>query len=144
MFFLKELPSEKIMARYARRFPEMDIDKTRKALHMMRDASLLIRDLENYFRSHDISMTRFLILIVLDREPEAQAFTITDLVKRLDISKPVMTTTVKRLENDSMVRLEQNNIDSRYKTIQITNHGRAKIEKIMPGYYKIINQHMRQ
>lgn len=142
MFFLKELPSEKIMQRYARRFPEMDIDKTREALHMMRNASLLIRDLENYFRHYNFSMTRFLILIVLDREPELESFTISDLVSRLDISKPVITTTAKRLEQDKMIQFDKNESDARYKKIRITQKGRDMISKIMPGYYKIINEHM--
>ncbi len=115
MFFLKELPSEKIMQRYARRFPEMNIDKTREALHMMRNASLLMRDLENYFRKYHFSMTRFLILIVLDREPELETFTISDLVSRLDISKPVITTTAKRLEQDKMIQFDKNESDARYK-----------------------------
>ncbi|MFP4097873.1 MAG: MarR family winged helix-turn-helix transcriptional regulator [Alphaproteobacteria bacterium] len=142
MFFLKELPSEKIMQRYARRFPEMDIDKTREALHMMRNASLLMRDLENYFRKYHFSMTRFLILIVLDREHELETFTISDLVSRLDISKPVITTTAKRLEQDKMIQFDKNESDARYKKIRITKKGRDTISKIMPGYYKIINEHM--
>lgn len=142
MFFLKELPSEKILERYASRFPEMDIDKTREALHMMRNASLLIRDLENYFRGYNFSMTRFLILIVLDREQEAETFTISDLVSRLDISKPVITTTAKRLSQDKMIRFDKNDSDARFKKIQITKKGRDFILTIMPGYYKIINKHM--
>ena len=142
MFFLKELPSEKIMQRYASRFSEMDIDKTREALHMMRNASLLMRDLENYFRKYHFSMTRFLILIVLDREPELETFTISDLVSRLDISKPVITTTAKRLEQDKMIQFDKNESDARYKKIRITQKGRDTISKIMPGYYKIINEHM--
>lgn len=142
MFFLKELPREKILERYASRFPEMDIDKTREALHMMRNASLLIRDLENYFRGYNFSMTRFLILIVLDREQEAETFTISDLVSRLDISKPVITTTAKRLSQDKMIRFDKNDSDARFKKIQITKKGRDFILTIMPGYYKIINKHM--
>ena len=142
MFFLKELPSEAIMRRYAARFPEMDLEKTRVALHMMRSASLLIRDLESYFREFDLSMARFLILIVLDREPDAEPFTISDLVSRLDISKPVITNTVKRLSEDDLVGLRGSNEDGRAKLIRITDSGKALIDEIMPGYYRLINEHI--
>ena len=142
MFFLKELPSEAILLRYAERFPDMDIDKTRKALQMMRDASLLMRTLEAHFRSFDLSMTRFLILIVLDRKPETDPFSISDLVRQLDISKPVVTDTVQRLAQAGLIDLEHNRSDGRQKLVSITQSGKNLINELLPGYYRIINRHV--
>jgi len=142
MFFLKELPTEKMLQRYADKFPEMNREKTAEALWMMRKASILIRDLEAYFRQYELSLTRFLILIVLDREPEAEAFTISDLVQRLDVSKPVITNTLKSIAQKNWVSISQCKADSRSKSICLTEEGRELLYKVLPGYYQTINQQM--
>jgi len=98
--------------------------------------------LEAYFRQYELSLTRFLILIVLDREPEAEAFTISDLVQRLDVSKPVITNTIKSMAQKNWVSISQCTEDSRSKSICLTEEGRELLYKVLPGYYQTINQHM--
>ena len=98
MFFLKELPTQTMIDKYAAQFAEMDREKFSDALHMLRRASLLIRKLEAYFSKHGLSQTRFLILMVLDREPETDSLTISDIVDRLDVSKTCNYKHFKNLE----------------------------------------------
>lgn len=68
MFFLKDLPSRQTLQAYQADYPAMNVDRVDAALHMLRTASLLMRELDNYFASHDLSQLRYLILVVLDRE----------------------------------------------------------------------------
>lgn len=144
MFFLKELPGKAILEQYARKYPDMDVEKTDRALHMMRSASLLIRDLEAYFATHDLSQTKFLTLIVLEREPDKPHLTLTEICHRLDVSKTVISKTLKTLEKQGAIKIRQNIEDQRSKHIQITEKGRKKIESLMPGYYQLINKHIEE
>jgi len=140
MFFLKELPTKKMMQRYADKFPEMDIDKTDAVLVMLRRASLFIRKLEAYFMTYNLSQTRFLILIVLDREPDQEDFVISDLVHRLDVSKPVISNSLKSLEKEGLVSVVDCESDGRAKKILITELGRSRLYEILPGYYELVNE----
>jgi DNA-binding MarR family transcriptional regulator len=142
MFFLKELPTRKMMQRYADRHPEMDVDKLDAALHILRQASHLLRRLEAYFATHGLSQTRFLILIVLDREPDRDHLTMGDLVDRLDVSKPVITTTLRSLQSDGLVTTTACRKDRRAKRIAITEKGRETLHCVLPGYYRLINEEM--
>lgn len=142
MFFLKDLPTQKMLERYAANHPEMNIAKTQDALSLMRKASLLIRKLEAYFASHGLSQTRFLILIVLDREPDHTHLTLSDLVQRLDVSKPVITQTLKTLQADGYVSIETDLIDRRHKHVQLSDKGHHKLKEILPGYFALIDREM--
>lgn len=139
MFFLKALPTRAILDRYAERYPEMNVGNMEEALALLRKASRLMRELEAYFALHDLSQTRFLILILLDREPDQDTFVINDLVERLDVSKPVITKAVQSLEKEGFLSLEASATDRRAKLIALRDSGRKKLDSVMPGYYQIIN-----
>lgn len=68
MFFLKELPTRDILEQYHKRFPDMKVDMVENALLLMRQACILLRQLDEYFSKHDFSQLRFLIIAILDRE----------------------------------------------------------------------------
>ena len=142
MFFLKELPTQKMLERYSEQYSEMDLEKTDAALRLLRRASLFIRKLDQYFAKYDLSQTRFLILIILDREPDLQHLTISDLVERLDVSKPVITNTIKTLCKSDLVNISACQSDMRSKMITITDQGREKLKTVLPNYYKLINEEM--
>lgn len=142
MFFLKELPSRAILESYAERFPQMEVDAVEKALVMLRNASLLLRELEAYFATHWLSQTRFLILIVIDREPERDGLLPSEIADRLDISRPVVSDTVKALQMDGLLEAAKVERDGRAKLICLTSAGRARLEQLLPGYYEIIGRFM--
>lgn len=141
MFFLKELPTRDILEQYHRRFPEMKVDMVENALLLMRQASILLRQLDEYFSKHDFSQLRFLIIAILDREREIQ-HTASDILKKLDVSKPVMTRTLKNLEASGMITVSGHEKDKRAKLIALTEKGREKLNSILPGYYETIEEFM--
>ncbi|NDL58335.1 MarR family winged helix-turn-helix transcriptional regulator [Phytoactinopolyspora mesophila] len=143
MFFLKELPSREMMDRYGSRYPEMDVQAVEDALALMRRASLLIRDLEAYFSGLNLSLLRFLILIVIDREPGRSSLTMGEIIERVDISKPVMTRTVRTLEDDGLIVVAPDDRDRRSKAIVLTEHGKDVLDDVLPGYFALISDFMR-
>ncbi|WP_166350986.1 MarR family transcriptional regulator [Phytoactinopolyspora limicola] len=142
MFLLKELPSRQMMDRYGSRYPDMDVQAVEDALTMMRRASLLIRDLEAYFSGFNLSLLRFLILIVIDREPDRASLTMGEIGERLDVSKPVMTRTIKTLEGDGLITVTQGGQDKRSKVITPTERGKHALDEVLRGYFKLISAFM--
>lgn len=137
MFFLKELPTRQMIEGYARRF-DGNGDRIEKALAALRQASLLIRRLDDYFARHGLSQLRFLMLIAIDREPERDWLTVGELRDRLDVSGPVVARTLRVLEEDGLVRVERDEADARQKRISLTRRGRSKLENILEGYFRIL------
>jgi DNA-binding MarR family transcriptional regulator len=140
MFLLKELPTRQMLEAYQKSFPNMNLDAVQTALQMLRRASLLLRELEAYFAKHDLSQSRFLILVVLDREPEKSGLMVSEVAARLDISRPVMARTLKVLLEDGLLNFEQHDVDGRAKLIRLTSKGRQTLRKVLPGYYQAIEE----
>lgn len=142
MFFLKELPTKETIEKYKERFPQMNNEAVDEALRMLRRASLLLRELEAYFSTHGLSQSRFLAMIILDREHNQKGLSAKTLAGRLDISKPVVTKTLKSLERDKYISIAANKMDGRGKWIKLTKSGRQKLNDLLPGYFSIINNAM--
>lgn len=142
MFFLKELPTRQMLEAYQKRFPDMKIDTVESALRLLRQASLLLRMLDAYFAKHNLSQLRFLILVVLDREIDRGGLMSSEVAARLDVSRPVMTRTLKTLSDDGLLDFDEHNADGRAKLIRLTTKGRRTLQEVLPGYYREIEQFM--
>jgi DNA-binding MarR family transcriptional regulator len=142
VFFLKELPSRRMLEAYAARFPEMDVDTVEQALHLLRRASLLLREIERYFAAQGLSQTRFLILVVLDREPERDWLQAKEIAERLDVSRPTVTDTLKAMRREGWLAAGPDQPDARAKAFALTEAGRARLHALLPGYYRVIQDFM--
>ncbi|MGH1351009.1 MAG: MarR family winged helix-turn-helix transcriptional regulator [Methyloligellaceae bacterium] len=142
MFFLKDLPTREMLNAYGDVYPDMKPDAVEKALILLRHASLLMRDLEKYFAKHSLSQTRFIILILLDRQPDQDGLTAIDLVSKMDISKTVISKTVHSLEKEGLIKISEHKHDARSKWLRLTVSGKKVLSDVLPGYYKIINDFM--
>ncbi len=142
MFFLKDLPTRQMLQRYGACYPGMNTEAVAAALNLLRRGSLLMRELEAYFTAHALSQTRFLVLIVIDREPDREGLLASEIADRLDVSRPVVTDTVKALAAagllDSVPAVE----DGRAKRITLTARGQAVLADLLPGYFAIIGAFM--
>lgn len=124
---------------YADRHKGLDVDAVEEALALMRRASLMVRRLEAYFAEHDLSQLRFLILIVIDREPERDSVSISQVISALDVSKPVVTRTMARLVEDGLVVIETDSKDARAKHARLTAAGRTKLAVVLPSYFTLLS-----
>lgn len=140
MFFLKDLPGKHMVEGYAARFDKVDPDTILGALELMRSASLLIRELEAYFAEHDLSQLRFLSLVLIDREPDRTSLTASEIAERLDVSRPVVTRTLKNLERSELVTITGNALDARSRQVSLTRLGSGRLEAVLPGYFAILHR----
>jgi DNA-binding MarR family transcriptional regulator len=139
MFFLKQLPSKEMLAKYASDLSHQEQDSVLEALAIMRKASLLVRNIENYFSANNLSQLRFLILVVIDREPDRTSLYAHEIAARLDVSRPVMTRTIQKLITDGLLTSSNDEIDKRAKQIALTEKGQACLLQVLPGYFNEIN-----
>lgn len=142
MYFLKELPTRQMLEAYQKRFPTMRIDTIEAALRLLRKASLLLRILDAYFATHNLSQLRFLILVVIDREIDRDGLMASEIAARLDVSRPVMARTLKTLSDDELLDFDEHDADGRAKLIRLTSKGRRILREVLPGYYQKIEQFM--
>ena len=141
MFFLKDLPSARMIEGYAAAHG-VPAQAVGEALTMMRRASLLIRRLESYFADHGLSQLRFLFLIVIDREPDRETLTVGEITDRLDVAGPVVARTLRTLERDGLVAAAKDRSDARAKHVRLTDEGHATLERLLPGYFAILADEM--
>lgn len=142
MFFLRELPTRQMLQNYHDRYPNMDAQAVDDALRLLRRGSLLMRELEAYFTVHRLSQTRFLTMIVIDREPEQKGLLPSEIADRLDISRPVVTDTIKALAHVGLLSSVQAVEDGRAKRIFLTSDGHAALANLLPGYFALIADFM--
>lgn len=142
MFFLKELPTREMLQNYRERYPGMNAEAVADALRLLRRGSLLMRELEAYFATRRLSQTRFLVMIVIDREPEQRGLLASEIADRLDISRPVVTETVKAMARAGLLSSVSVTEDARARRISLTPPGRATLGELLPGYFAIIADFM--
>ncbi|MEP3476952.1 MAG: MarR family transcriptional regulator [Hyphomicrobiales bacterium] len=112
------------------------------ALSMMREASQLIRLVDAYFSSHNLSQLKFLILVVIDREPDIESLRQSEINRRLDVSKPVLNRSVSSLLETGLLKRIEDKEDFRAYKLALTEKGKSTLKMIMPEYFKIISKFM--
>ena len=142
MFFLKSLPTRTMLESYGARYPAMQVEAVEEALALLRRASLLMRELEAYFAGHHLSQTRFLTLIVIHREPGTAGLLPSEIAERLDVSRPVVTETIKALIAAGLLRSVPSDHDRRAKRLFLTGEGEAVLDALLPGYFALISRFM--
>ena len=83
-----------------------------------------------------------MILIVIDREPNRTSLYQHEIASRLDVSRPVLTRTLKKLIEDGLLTSSHDEIDKRAKKIALTEKGTSCLFEVLPGYFNEINKLM--
>lgn len=142
MFFLKELPTDSMVEEYVSKTGVGNSGTISQALSMMREASQLIRLVDAYFSSHNLSQLKFLILVVIDREPDIESLRQSEINRRLDVSKPVLNRSVSSLLETGLLKRIEDKEDYRAHKLALTEKGKSTLKMIMPEYFKVISKFM--
>lgn len=141
MFFLKTLPSARMVEGYAGAY-NVSAETIIDALTLMRRASQMIRRLESFFSSHGLSQLRFLFLIVIDREPDRDRLTVGEITDRLDVAGPVVARTLRVLEANGYVTSHKDEDDARTKQVRLTPKAHTLLKRLLPDYFAILADEM--
>ena len=135
MLLLKEVPKYECLLESAKRYPELDPSATEAFLHLMRTSTELTEAFDALHASHNISHGRFIVLMLLNRDPE-KPVNPADLADRASVTRATITGLIDTLERDGFVKREHTLDDRRMMLVRLTAEGRGYFDKILPDYFR--------
>lgn len=141
MLQLRDLPTTDVLGKFAERYPDADITAVSSFLHLLRVATDLSVALDACLSKHQLLQGRWWILILLMRE-DSRTATPSALAEKAGVSRATMTGLVDGLEQGNLVERIYTKDDRRSVQIKLTEAGQAKLDKVMPDYYRRVRKCM--
>jgi DNA-binding MarR family transcriptional regulator len=141
MLQLRDLPTPEILGKFAERYPDADVTAIASFLYLLRVATDLSLALDTCLSKHDLLQGRWWVLILLMREESATS-TPSLLADKLGVKRATMTGLLDGLEQNGLVTRVFAKEDRRSVKIQLTPAGQAKLDVVMPDYYRRLRQCM--
>ena len=137
MFYLKDLPTDRTLGEFAKRYPELDPSALKTCVVLLRTGSDLLTAFEAILGKHGLSQGRFLILIVMNRTPN-KAINPSTLAEKVGVKRATMTGLLDGLERKGLVKRLAHPEDRRKVSIRLTDTGRQILDEMLPNYYSRI------
>ncbi|HSI24545.1 MAG TPA: MarR family transcriptional regulator [Methylotenera sp.] len=141
MLQLRDLPTPEILGKFAERYPDADVTAIASFLYLLRVATDLSLALDTCLSKHDLLQGRWWVLILLMRE-ESTTSTPSILADKLGVTRATMTGLLDGLEQSGLVTRVFVKEDRRSVKIRLTGAGQAKLDVVMPDYYRRLRQCM--
>ena len=135
MFFLKDLPIDISLQEFSKRFSNMNPSALKICAELMRTGSGLLAAFETVLGKYGVSQGRFLVLIVMNRNPEVD-INPSILAKKLGVKKATMTGLLDGLEKENLVERVADRQDRRKIGVRLTAKGLQLLDKMLPDYYR--------
>ena len=137
MFYLKDLPTDRTLEEFAKRYPELDPSALKTCAILLRTGSDLLTAFETILGKHGLSQGRFLTLIVMNREPDEE-INPSSLAEKVGVTRATMTGLLDGLERKGLVNRRAHPGDRRKVSIRLTETGRQVLDEMLPDYYSRI------
>jgi DNA-binding MarR family transcriptional regulator len=132
---MPSLPRLEVLEAKAKRYPQLD-PVACEAYLMLRQVGDCVRStLEKRLATEGISHGRFMLLAILDREPD-QPLPASELAEHAGVTKQTITSLLDGLEKDGYISRQPHPQDRRSIMIQLLPRGSQLLENIMPGMYR--------
>ncbi|HQS38581.1 MAG: MarR family transcriptional regulator [Methylotenera sp. 17-45-7] len=141
MLQLRDLPTTEVLGKFAERYPDADITAVSGFLHLLRVATDLSIALDACLSKHQLLQGRWWVLILLMRE-ESKTSTPSILAEKAGVSRATMTGLIDGLEQSNLVARIYTKDDRRSVQIKLTQAGQAKLDVVMPDYYRRLRKCM--
>jgi DNA-binding MarR family transcriptional regulator len=141
MLELKDLPDSHILKKFADRYQDADIARILQFLTLLRTATDLSNGLDRYLGTHALLQGRWWVLILLMREDDGCSSP-SKLAEKAGVSRATMTGLIDGLQRDGLVSRMVDSRDRRQTLVKLTKQGQAKLDEVMPDYYRRVNQLM--
>lgn len=141
MLQLRDLPTTEVLDKFAERYPDADVTAVSSFLQLLRVATDLSVALDTCLSKHDLLQGRWWVLILLMRE-ESKTSTPSVLADKAGVTRATMTGLIDGLEQSSLVERVFAKGDRRSVLISLTDAGQAKLDVVMPDYYRRLRQCM--
>ncbi|MBW2249198.1 MAG: MarR family transcriptional regulator [Deltaproteobacteria bacterium] len=137
MFYLKDLPTDKTLSEFAKRYPDLDPSALKTCVVLLRTGSDLLTAFETILGKHGLSQGRFLTLIVMNRTPN-KAINPSTLAEKVGVTRATMTGLLDGLEQKGLVKRLAHSEDRRKVSIRLMETGRQILDEMLPDYYSRI------
>lgn len=141
MLQLKDLPTTQVLGKFAERYPDADITAVSGFLNLLRVATDLSAALDACLSRHGLLQGRWWVLILLMRE-DSKTSTPSALAEKAGVTRATMTGLIDGLEQSGLVERVDIKNDRRSVLIRLTDSGQAKLDAVMPDYYRRVRQCM--
>lgn len=135
MLQLRDLPTSEVLDKFAERYPDADVTAISSFLHLLRVATDLSIALDTCLSKYGLLQGRWWVLILLMRE-ETKTSTPSILADKAGVSRATMTGLIDGLEQCGLVERVFAKDDRRSVLIHLTEAGQAKLDVVMPDYYR--------
>lgn len=141
MYMLKDIPKYQNIRAHAARYPEIDPASSAACVLLLRVASDILAEIDDYLAAHGVSQGRWHVLMLLYRTPESP-LNPCQLAAKTSVTRATITGLVDGLERDGLVARETVATDRRMLDVRLTAKGRKFLEEVMPGYFRLIRRLM--
>lgn len=141
MLQLRDLPTTEVLGKFADRYPDADITAISSFLHLLRVATDLSVALDACLSKHGLLQGRWWVLILLMRE-DTKTSTPSVLADKAGVTRATMTGLIDGLEQGGLVERIYAKDDRRSVLVRLTDAGQAKLDVVMPDYYRRLRQCM--
>ena len=137
MFTLRDIPRYETIRAMSKRYSDADPSAIEAFLVLLRVATDLMNAGESYLGRHGFSVGRFMVLMLLNRNPEV-GVSPSQLADMAGVTRATMTGLVDSLERDGFVTREHDPLDRRSVTIHLTERAHEFLHGFLPRHFRRI------
>jgi DNA-binding MarR family transcriptional regulator len=127
----------------ADRYPELDVAAVETCLVFLQTAHDIHQVLDEHFATHDLSMGKFTVLMLLyqaDRALISEEFlTPSECAEMAGVTRGTITGLLDGLARQNWIERRSHPADRRRQIITLTPSGRQRLECILPGHFRLIS-----
>lgn len=102
--------------------------------------ALIEKEIENYLKQHNLSTSKFNILMVIKHQAKEDGISQIEIGKRLVVTASNMTKQLDKLHNEGLIERSAQKGDRRVNLIKVTKAGSDLLDKVWPGYYETVQK----
>jgi len=131
----KDMPKHEALKAHAARYPDLDPSAVETCIALVRVAGEMIGGFNEHFARHGTSQGRFIIMILLNRDPD-QSLSPSELAEMSSVSRATVTGLLDGLESEGLVKRVPTASDRRSHSILLTAKGKRFMNKMLPDHFR--------
>ena len=131
----KDLPKHEALKAHAARYPDLDPSAVEACVVLLRVAGEMFTSFKEHFGRHGISQGRFIILMLLNRDPD-KGLSPSELAEFSCVTRATISGLLDGLEADGLVKRVPLEQDRRSYSICLTARGRRFMDAMLPDHFR--------
>lgn len=134
MLLPRDLPNPEQIAAMERRYGCVDGGACETFVRLLQTTNDVIDAFCTHLSAHEISQGRFIVLMILNREPETPVMP-SQIAELCGVTKATMTGLVDGLESDGFVARHPSPGDRRATLVGLSPKGRELLDRVLPPHF---------